>query len=415
MKIVLCTYGSRGDVQPLLALALALREAGHQTLLVGPPDFTSWAEGRGCPFRPVGTPLQSFLITQPEAHTVRAALAFARFLRGELKVQLARFPEIIQGADLVLGASLVMGLPTATEIVKVPYAFIAFCPGILPSSRHPFPIIREHFLPAWVNRLTWAATDRIDLFGLKSKLNGYRRRRGLKPVPNFWDHVLGRKVIVAADRVMAPVPEDVKPSCFQAGHFHLNQPGELPLEVEDFLAAGPAPVYVGFGSMPSAEPEALTELVIKAVRSAGHRIILSRGWAGLGSRLVDSDGLVVGDTPHHLLFPRTAAVVHHGGAGTTATAVRAGIPQIIIPQIMDQYYWGRRVWKNGLGPQPIWRSRLTAAKLTAAVDRSVWDEAMRVRTREWAEVLAEENDGVEAAVRYIESGFSERDMKAIRR
>jgi len=411
MKIALCTYGSRGDVQPLLALALALRDAGHQALLVGPPDFAAWAESRGCPFRPLGTPLQNFLVKLPEPHTVKAALAFGRFLRGELKVQIARFPEIIRGADLVLGASLVMGLPTAAEVVKAPYAFIAFCPGILPSSRHPFPIIREHFLPGWMNRLSWAALDGIDLFGLKSELNGYRRRLGLKPVRNLWDHVLGRKVIVAADRILAPVPEDVKADCFQAGYFHLPQPGELSEEVEEFLAAGPAPVYVGFGSMPSAEPGALTELVLKAVRSAGRRVILSRGWAGLGSRLVGSDGLVVSDVSHGLLFPRTAAVVHHGGSGTTATATRAGAPQIIIPQILDQYYWGRRVWKNGLGPKPIWRSRLTVAKLAAAVDRSVSDEAMRARTREWAEILAGEEDGLIAAVRYIEDEFPKRDEK----
>jgi UDP:flavonoid glycosyltransferase YjiC (YdhE family) len=190
----------------------------------------------------------------------------------------------------------------------------------------------------------------------------------------------------------------------QTGAWFMPESEELPADVEAFLAAGPPPVYVGFGSMQDPDAAGTSRRVLDAVRRAGVRVLLSRGWAGLGEVELPSTALRIGSLPHGKLFPRCAAVVHHGGAGTTANATRAGVPQVIIPHEVDQFYWGHRVWTLGLSPPPIPKRRLSAEALAAAIRTCIEDAGMRQRAANFVNGIR--TDGLARAIAILEGDES---------
>jgi UDP:flavonoid glycosyltransferase YjiC (YdhE family) len=403
---MLAAYGSRGDVQPVLALALKLREAGHEVLMCAPPEQVSWVEGFGCPCQASGSNLHGLFDNFPAPYTLKAIHAFLRFMKQETRVQFHQLPEIFMGADLILGASLVFGAPSVAEALGIPYRFIAFCPQLLSSSQHPSWALRNHNLPPWVNRLSWWALNHIDNYNFRAIINKERHRIGQQPINDVWDYLLGDHVLVASDPVLARVPGDVEKPYTQLGYFHLPQPAQPHDSLEAFLESGSPPVFVGFGSMPDTDPDATTSMLVAAARAAGQRVIISSGWAKLGRVEFDEDCHVVVDVPHLLLFPRVSVVVHHGGAGTTAAAARAGVPQIIIPHVLDQYYWAKQIHRAGLGPKPIWRSRLTTDGLAEAIHDCVSNHVMRQRAHEVSGVL-QMQDSLSEAIKLIESAFPE--------
>jgi UDP:flavonoid glycosyltransferase YjiC (YdhE family) len=184
----------------------------------------------------------------------------------------------------------------------------------------------------------------------------------------------------------------------------------LSSKVEQFLESGSPPIYAGFGSMISRKPGKILRLIVQAARAVGRRVVVARGWSERVDENLGDDCLVVDEAPHPLLFPRVSAVVHHGGSGTTASAARAGIPQVIVPHILDQYYWANAVWSRGLGPEPIPRNRLSGKRLSAALRECLCDEEMHQRVEELGRTLRGEN-GLARAVEIIESGFFHRDTR----
>ena len=175
-----------------------------------------------------------------------------------------------------------------------------------------------------------------------------------------------------------------------------------PQDLSEFLATGDAPVYIGFGSMPDSKPEATTRLIVDAVQQSGKRAVILTGWAGLGADDVPQNIHILKYAPHSWLFPRMAAVVHHGGAGTTASGFRAGVPTTIVPHNGDQPYWGRRVVELGVGTAPIPRKKLTADKLAAAIAEATTNQAMQQRASELGKKI-ETEDGVSEAVKAIQN------------
>ena len=275
MKITLATCGSRGDVQPILALALSLKSAGHDVLLAAPPENAYWIQSYHCPFKPLIGNVHAVLESCPNAHTIKPTIFFLRFVRQDVENQFSVLPSIVAGSDLVLGASLAFGMHSVAESLGIPYRFIALTPQLLPSSQHPFPAIRNQYLPPWLNRLSWKLAKVIDKLNLTALIRKQRRRLGLKPIKDAWSHILGGHVIVASDPILGGVPADVKQDTTQTGYFHLKQTGQLSADIEKFLAAGSPPVYVGFGSMPSHDQQANLPLILEAARSAGQRVIAS--------------------------------------------------------------------------------------------------------------------------------------------
>ncbi len=392
MRIVLATFGSRGDVQPMLALSLALKSAGHKVLLAAPPEKAQWAEKLGCPFRPLGSNVTAFIDGMKDAHSLASGIRFTSYIRKEIATQFDVLPGILEGADLAVGASLVFALATVADSMGIPYRYIAFTPQLLPSSYHPFVALRRHGLPGWYNRMTWKIARMLDSFNLTLILNRKRKQLGLRPIGDAWLHILGQHVIVASDKAIAEVPPDVGMGHTQTGYLHLEQPDEELPELEAFLRAGSAPLYAGFGSMPMQDQERTVSLVVEASRAAGRRAIIARFWDGPSGSPDEGDVFFIKGYPHLKLFPRMAAVIHHGGAGTTASSAASGVPQIVVPHVLDQYYWGHRVHTTRLGPKPIWRARLSSRKLAAAIEECLTNDEIRTSAESAARKIDRRKD-----------------------
>ncbi|GFE17760.1 glycosyl transferase [Streptomyces glebosus] len=370
MRVVLSTWGSRGDVEPLAALAVRLREFGAEARVCAPPDeeFATLLAGVGVELVPLGPSVRS-VVTGERPPTAQDAFRLAPELVA------ARFDTLsvaAEGADALLATGLMpAGAPDVAEKLGIPYVFACF---------HPFGLPSRHFRPG-ARPGTPSPREETDLKVLWEQdgrrvnalygeaLNRHRAAIGLPPVDSVRDHVLTGRPWLAADPVLGPWQEMTELDLVQTGAWILPDERPLPEGLEAFLDDGEPPVYVGFGSMALHTSKDLARVAVEAVRAQGHRVLLARGWAEL-ARIDDRDDcFVVGEVNQQALFARVAAVVHHGGAGTTTTAARAGAPQVVVPQIADQPHWGARVAELGIGaahdgPAPAVGS-LSAALTTA--------------------------------------------------
>ncbi|MDJ0783648.1 MAG: glycosyltransferase [Desulfosarcinaceae bacterium] len=405
MRFILCTYGTRGDVQPILALALGLAERGHTATVAGPPEWQTWATSRGCSYVPVGGDLRPFLQRVAPAHRPRPALAFRRLVMEAMVAQFEKLPRLIAAADVSVGASLCLALPSVAEALQTPYRYVGFTPQILPSKAHPCPIFRHQRGPAWLNRLGWQLNHLLQRFDLLPTLNRHRRRLALPSLRSYWRHLLGPELILACDSELAAVPADAHLPVTQTGYPHLEKRSPLPAEEAAFLAAGSPPLFAGFGSMSPAESQDWLPLVVAAARASGRRLVLQAD-PETAARYLPQNGqtdlLVRPHFRHLALFPRMAAVIHHGGAGTTATAARSGVPQIVVPHILDQFYWGERIWRRGLGPAPLQRTRLTVRRLARAIEACLHEQGHRGRARQIA-MSIDARDAIQSAVNALVS------------
>jgi vancomycin aglycone glucosyltransferase len=353
MRVLLSTIGSRGDVQPLVALALQLRELGQEVQLCVPPDFRDWIEGFGLPATPIGPELRKMTASGAAAPPAPPSPERLRQLaEGTVATQFETIGAAAQGCDIIVGATaLQIAAPSVAELTGIPYVFAAYCPVVLPSPHHappPLPVPGQLPAPATAdNRELWARNARSFNDTFRAALNSHRASAGLAPVDDVRSHVFTDRPWLAADPTLGPWPDPSDQAVFQTGAWILPDERPLPPELEAFLEAGEPPVYFGFGSMRG--PQGLGQAMVQAARALGRRAVVSRGWADLSLAGDGPDCLAVGEVNLRALFERVSAVVHHGGAGTTALAALAGAPQVVVPQIYDQHYWGQRVEHLGIG------------------------------------------------------------------
>lgn len=373
--------GSRGEVQPVAALALRLMELGQEVRVCAPPDFRSWLEERGIPAVGLGPEMHpsaapGWDLSTPEGRRWAADDTVA--------AQFATLPDVARGCDvLVACGAMQVAARSVAEALGIEYAHVHYCPVTLPSVRHA-PAV----WPGWPpdkggNTERWEAESQrwADTWG--PALNAHRRGLGMGPVADVRAHVLGDRPWLAADPVLGPWPDPDDTSVFQTGAWLLPDERPLPDELEEFLDAGEPPVYCGLGSM-AAPGQDTGAAMLAAARELGRRVLLSRGWADLHASENAGDCLVIGDVNHSALFGRIAAAVHHGGAGTATTAARAGVPQVVVPQVYDQPYWANRVERLGIGiAHPP--GAPTATSLTTALNHALTPE-----TRGQARTLAEQ-------------------------
>lgn len=389
MRIALAPDGSRGDVAPMLALGARLRALQHSVVVCAPTDASELVESRGFEFRSISGSVRGFLANEATAITggmLRQARAAQRYFDVAIEEQFEHLPEATADADLIIGAGVQFAAPSAAALHRIPYRYVVYCPTLLRSDAHPPAMVRRQTLPVWATRLAWRAF----LFDMNRRGRATIDRRrailGLAPVRDPYRYVLGDgPVVLACDALLGPAPPDFDVA--QIGYLH-SEPGELlPPKLESFLESGSPPVYLGFGSMTDPNPAATTRTMIRAIAKVGCRAIISRGWAELGEVPLPEAVHVIDAVDHARLFPRVAAVVHHAGAGTTATVTRAGVPHVPVPHLMDQFYWAHRVSRLGLGTPGIVRHRLDETALASAIREALDNEILRERAREVGERL----------------------------
>jgi vancomycin aglycone glucosyltransferase len=370
VRVLLSTYGSRGDVEPLVGLAVQLRALGAEVRVCAPPDedFAQRLAGVGVPLVPVGQSARALTTAAPRSSSIpqRAAEVIAS--------QFDVVTAAAEGCDVLVATGMMPAAAGALSVVEklgIRSVSVTFQQLTLPSPyRPPLAYPGRPFPPEVTdNRVLWEldAQSNNALFG--EALNTNRASIGLPPVDDVRGYVIGDRPWLATDPILDPWKESADLDVVQTGGWILPDERPLPTDLEAFLDAGTPPVYVGFGSMPMHKAKDVAQVAVEAVRAQGRRTVVARGWADLA--LIDDrdDCFVVGEVNHQQLFRRVAAVVHHGGQGTTTTAARAGAPQVVVPQAADQPYWAGRVTDLGIGtahdgPTPTTESLSVALKTT---------------------------------------------------
>jgi vancomycin aglycone glucosyltransferase len=307
------------------------------------------------------------------------------------------------GCDVILGANAHQyAAPSIAQHAGIGCVTAVFAPVALPSSDlAPPPTPGQTAGGATPTSVEQQWRNAAEVWNERAleRINRNRLRLGMDPIDDVLQYVLTDHTWLAADAALAPAPTTPGRKIFQTGTWVLADRTPLPADLEAFLESGQPPILVGFGSMPAAADAG--RRLIGAARAVGRRIIVSRGWADL--ELIDDapDCMAVGDVSHDVLFPRVAAVVHHGGAGTTAAAARAGVPQVITPMFGDQFYWASRIVDLGLGATTVY-STMTEESLTGAL-REGLDPAVVVRARTFAGEVCW--DGAAVAARQLEVEF----------
>jgi vancomycin aglycone glucosyltransferase len=396
VRVLLSTYGSRGDVEPVVGLAVRLRELGAEVRVCAPPDFAERLAGVGVPMVPVGPSASELTVAAPPPSSLpeRAAQLIAS--------QFDAVTAAAEGCDVLVATGM---LPTAAGALSVAEKLgirsvsVTFQQLTLPSPHHAPLAYPGRPLPPEVtdNRVLWEldAENVNALFG--EALNKNRVANGLLPVDDVRGYVLGDRPWLATDPILDPWPATPDLDVVQTGAWIVPDERPLPADLEAFLDAGTPPVYVGFGSMPMHASADVAEVAIEAVRAQGRRVVVLHGWAELAPIDDRDDCFVVGEVNHQALFGRVAAVVHHGGSGTTMTATRSGAPQVVVPQATDQPYWAGRVADLGIGvahdgPTPTFES------LSAALKSALTDET---RARATAVAATIRTDGTTVAAKLL--------------
>ncbi|MEU9109143.1 glycosyltransferase [Streptomyces xanthophaeus] len=381
---MLSTYGSRGDVEPLVGLAVRLRELGAEVRVCAPPDedFAERLAGVGVSMVAVGQSARTLTTAAPPPSKANLPQRAAELIDSQLHV----IPAAAEGCDLLVATGAmpaIAGARSVAEKLGIGYVSVIFQQLTLPSPQRPPLAYPGRPFPPEVtdNRALWEldAQSINALFG--EALNTSRASIGLPPVDNVRDYAFGDRPWLATDPVLDPWLETPDLEVVQTGAWVLPDDRPLPAELVAFLDAGAPPVYVGFGSMAVRAGEDAARVAIEAVRAKGRRVLVGRGWADLG--LIDDrdDCFAVGEVNHQQLFARVAAVVHHGGAGTTTTAARAGAPQVVVPQLADQPYWAGRVAELGIGVAhdgPVPTAESLSAALKTALDPETGSRAKTV-------------------------------------
>ena len=410
MRVLLSTYGTRGDVQPFVALAKALMQRGHEVAVCTPTGFRGMVERHGVPYAHMDNAfveLSEAVLGAPTRAEQRRLLAgFGAIVRAALddewRAAQAFRPDVLVHHSKALGSHHIAEKLGALDILAMPLP-------LTPTRAFPAPLLPVRDLGGWLNARSYALVA-LGNAVWSGATNDFRvKTLGLDPLPRFADPMRRRDgapvpALYAFSEHVVPRPADWPESAQVTGCWFLDEGDDWqpPRDLLAFLEAGPPPIYVGFGSMGAAHARSRAETVVSAVARSGERAVLATGWGGLDLAGMELPAgiFVLASAPHDWLFPRMKAVVHHGGAGSTMAGLRAGKPTVICPFFGDQPFWAEVVRRTGLGPAPVPQKRLTAERLAAAIAAALSPE-IAARAAAIAERMASE-DGTARAVELIE-------------
>lgn len=416
MRAAIICIDTRGGIQPYLAVGVGLKKAGHDVVVIAPKNYKEFVESVGLECFGIDGDIQS-LVKEPEnADAIGGGLLASHLLmlsvvRSFLLPWMKECLVACKGADLILGGfgGMLMGEAIGE---KLGIRFVqAHVQPITSTSEFPGLVTFEWLrnFKGWVNRLSHFLTCQVFWQPLRKSVNIARREVLDLPPARFWGNVgicpnPGDVVLYGYSPSLLPRPGDWPPGAHVTGYWTLDRSESWtpPPELVQFLEAGPKPIAIGFGSMSSGDADSTTHLVLDAAKKAGQRVVLLSGWGGMKSEDLPDFACLLETAPHAWLFPRCSLAVHHGGAGTTGAALRAGIPSIIIPFAADQPFWAWLLASKGLGTSPCIRKRLTSQKLAQAIESTLANPDMLERASELGKQIRQE-DGVANAVAILES------------
>ncbi len=414
MRILTIAFGSRGDLEPYLALNKGLQQAGHQVRILTHENFAGLVREQGLELYTTTGNVQDIAQGMGKllenGNFISILSKMAKEARSGALALANGGVEACQGMDAIMTGigGLFTGLALA-EKFSLPLIQAYYIP-FTPTQAYPSFLFPK--LPSWLgkapNRLTYHIARQVMWQAFRSSDRAARLEvLDLPPAPFMgpFRSVSTRNtpVLYGYSPSVIPPPSDWEAPIHVTGYWFSDPPAGWypPPAVEEFLRDGPPPVYLGFGSMSSSNPTETVELVLEALYQTKQRAIILSGWNGMHKVQLPETVLSVDSIPFSWLFSRVAAVVHHGGAGTTAAGLRSGVPSVIIPYFGDQPYWGQRVEELGVGPEPIPRKKLTAIRLAQAIDNAVTDPEIRQRAASLGSKIQAEN-GVARAVEIIQ-------------
>lgn len=375
MKFVVVTYGTEGDTRPLAALCRALMDDGHEVRLLADAATLGSATALGIPATPLAGDIQTVLqpagATKP-ADTIRD---LTRITNANTELWLREVVAAGQGCDAIILSALAsfVGL-SAAEYLGIPGIGAGFIP-ITPTAEFPSPFLPPGLVPRWLNKASHGFVNNAVWSLLRKSTNAARAKVcALAPRRRvFTDH----PILWGVSPSLLPQPADYPPTTYMCGQWLPRATDWAPpADLRDFLAAGEPPLYLGFGSMAGLmQPRLLQELIAGI---AGRRALFYPGWSRIGAADLPANFLVVRDTPHDWLLPRTSLVIHHGGAGTSHSAARSGRPSIVVPFAGDQFFWADRLRRRGVAPAAINAKNVRAAKVAESI---AFAERAEVRDR----------------------------------
>jgi sterol 3beta-glucosyltransferase len=415
VQIAIIAPGSRGDVEPYIAVGKGLIRANNNVKLITHRNFETLVASHGVDFWPIESNVQDFA----QSAEMSKGLEKGNFLSvlSQMKKESERLAigvaetglSACKGVDLIIAGigGLFVGISLA-EKFGIPFLqayYIPFTPTrSLPSFL--FPKLTQVFHGS-LNPLSFHIMRQMIWQPFRSTDKIVRKKVLNLPNSSFWGPYKSKElskhpILYGFSPSVIPPPSDWDSNSIVTGYWYLDPPSNWapPQELLDFIEAGSPPIFIGFGSMSSQNPQATTNLILKALEQTKQRGIILSGWGGMQKTDLPKSVLMVDSVPFSWLFPRMGAVVHHGGAGSTAFGLRAGVPSIIIPFFADQPFWGNQVAKLGVGPKPIPRRKLTIEKLAKAIRLATTDETMRQRASDLGSKIQTEN-GVDSAVAAI--------------
>ena len=412
--LTILALGSRGDVLPYVVLGAGLQQHGFTVRVVTFESFAPLVARHNLEFTAV--PGNAEQITTSSSGISLAESGYnvwqmwqslkASYWQLAAGITEALSQPVVWQTDAVLNQlpGGLFGLDLA-EKLHIPHINLAVMPLL---RTRAFPMLAFPpglaFLPGYTP-LTYRLAEQIIWSGFRGVVNRWRQSVLALPPQPFWgcfSQVGQLPTLLGFSEQIVPRPPDWSANIHFTGYWQPQEPEWTPPEsLLHFLADGSPPIFIGFGSMPVRDPQRVTRMILAAVQQTGQRAILHTGWAGLGQSDLPETIYQLEYAPYGWLFPQMAAVVHHGGSGTTGFGFWAGVPTILVPFLFDQFFWGRRIEALGVGPEPVPYKKLTAERLAVAIDTAVTNPLMRQRAAELGKHIRQEN-GVETAVRIVQ-------------
>lgn len=406
MRVLILATGTRGDVQPYVALGLGLQAAGHQVLFVSSQTFRDFVCDRDLAFHPLSVDVKQVLnseigteILQKGSNPIQFLRLYQKLMQPYIDQQLQESWQACQGAEALIYSPLSFGSASFGEKLRVPH-FLAKIQPMGITRAFPSPVTPPGIkLGGLYNLLTYKIVRLASKQTLTPPVKEWLQTHlDISPTRSWRQLKYQKAQLFGFSRFVVPKPPDWPDNWHVTGYWVLEpQQQQSSPDLVKFLAAGPPPVYIGFGSMKSRSPQELTQLAVKALNLSGQRGVLLTGWGGLSQIDLPETVHVVDSVSHDWLFPQMAAVVHHGGSGTTAASLRAGVPTVVTPFVADQPFWGDRIHQLGVGPAAIQQKNLAAETLATAISEAVSNSKFKAQAQHLSRKINAEN-GVEAAV-----------------